>query len=441
MSLTRPRELTGRLQGPPGDSGPAFARDRLGFLERLNRDFGDFVPFRIGRDQAIFAAQPNFVEELLHPPLSKRASKDHLTSLIPRVLKRELLFEEPDAWLDERRLAQSAFHHDRLLEYAPVMLAHAERAADKWRDGELVDVPAATRALTMQILCKTLFDLDLGPRVGRASEVIDLILDAIDERVAETRRWPAAKDARLALGVFELLRLLNKSAKERHSSSTPGDDLLTQLARQPDGSSGPDNAMIRRVVLPLFFAGHETTAMCLAWTLLLLARDQAAQQKVADEIDEVVGREPLEPAHVGQLGYIGNVFSESLRLYPPAWGFGRKLMQDDVLGGRQLPAGTIVWISPWVMQRDPRWFESPTEFRPERWQGDLHRRLPKGVFVPFGSGSRRCLGNTFATWEVALTLATFLRRWRFSIEPDVEVVPTPSMTLRAKSLRLTVHRR
>jgi cytochrome P450 len=93
------------------------------------------------------------------------------------------------------------------------------------------------------------------------------------------------------------------------------------------------------------------------------------------------------------------------------------------------------------MQRDPRWFDRPREFIPERWQGDLHRRLPKGVFVPFGSGSRRCLGNTFATWEVALTLATLVRRWRFTIEPGTAVVPTPSMTLRAKSLHLKVHHR
>jgi pentalenene oxygenase len=293
----------------------------------------------------------------------------------------------------------------------------------------------------MQILCKTLFDLDLGARLDRASEVIDLILDAIDERVLGNRRLLGTKDLRLAWGLVALLRLLNQTAKERHRNASPGADLLTSLARMPEGSPAPDDAKIRRVVIPLFFAGHETTAMCLAWTLLLLARHPDAQQKVADEIEECIGDEPLEPAHIGRLSYLGNVFSESLRIYPPAWGFGRKLMQDDVLAGHELPAGTIVWCSPWVMQRDPRWFDRPSEFIPERWQGDLHRRIPKGTFVPFGSGSRRCLGNTFATWEVALTLATFVRRWRFTIEPGTVVVPTPSMTLRAKSLHLTVHAR
>ena len=441
MSLTRPLELTERLPGPPGDSGPAFAKDRLGFLEGLNREYGDFVPFRIGRDQAVFTGRPDHVEELFHPPLSQRVSKDYLSSFIPRVLKSELLFDEPDAWLEERRLAQPAFNRDRLLEYAPVMLAHAEQTAEQWHDGQLLNVPVATRGLTIQILSKTLFDLDLGPKVGRASEVIDLILDAIDERVAEARRLPAPKDLRLAWGLIGLQRLLASSARERHRSDNPGGDLLTSLARLKEGSPAPDQGLIRRVVVPLFFAGHETTAMCLAWTLLLLARHPDQQEKVAAEIEEVVGRKTLEPADIGRLGYLGNVFSESLRLYPPAWGFGRKLMQDDVLGGHELPAGTIVWISPWVMQRDPKWFDRPAEFLPERWQGDLHRRLPKGVFVPFGSGSRRCLGNTFATYEVALTLATFVRRWRFSIEPGTEVVPTPSMTLRAKNLHLTVHAR
>jgi cytochrome P450 len=199
---------------------------------------------------------------------------------------------------------------------------------------------------------------------------------------------------------------------------------------------------LRDEVITLFLAGHETTALALSWTWWLLAQNPQAEAKLHAELDAVLaGRSPtLED--LPKLRYTDHVITESMRLYPPAWGMARVTIEDAEIGGYRIPKGSGVSLSQWVVHRDPRWFEAPEEFRPERWEGDLLKRLPRFAYFPFGGGPRQCIGNTFALMEAALLLATIAHKFRVRLVPDQQVEPVASITLRPRhGIRVTLEAR
>jgi cytochrome P450 len=423
--------------GLAGDSTPDFEADRLGFLTRAAQQFGDFVPFRVGRDQMVLVSDPELIAEALVSPASRDFSKDYLTELIPPLIRRHLLLKDADSWLIERHLSQPAFHHDRLLDYARVIVQEAENMADGWPGGGRLELTASTRRLTLQILCRTLFDWDIAAQSARAAALVDIVLDEIDSRVS--RRHLGAglltlpADLRLLWGLRQLERELERLIRERRRDGEGRVDLLSKLVLMRDEAGAPlSSGRIRYVMYPLFFAGHETTAMGLAWALYLLARNPEVESRALEELDRVLGDRQVTAADIPSLPYLGGVVNEALRLYPPIWGFGREAIRPTRLGPHPVPVGTVLWFSQWVMHRDPRWFDEPQRFSPERWGDGLGRRLPRCVYLPFGVGSRRCLGATFAVWEATLLLATVLRRFELRVAAGSRAVPEPSFTLRPR---------
>jgi cytochrome P450 len=205
------------------------------------------------------------------------------------------------------------------------------------------------------------------------------------------------------------------------------------LAAQDDDGSRMNNRQLRDETLTLFLAGYETTANLLAWTWWLLSANPEVERKLHQELDTLLaGRAPTLD-DVPRLRYAGHVLTESLRLYPPAWGMARLAVEDHEIAGYPVPAGTGVAIAQWVVQRDPRWYDAPNEFRPERWEGDLLKRLPRFAYFPFGGGPRQCIGNMFALMEATLVLATVAQHFRLKMVPGHQVVPMASITLRPKT--------
>jgi cytochrome P450 len=180
----------------------------------------------------------------------------------------------------------------------------------------------------------------------------------------------------------------------------------------------------------LFLAGHETTALTMAWTWYLLARNPEAQARLHAELDAVLGDRPPTADDLPRLRYTEQVIQESMRLFSPAYVIGREACREFELRGYRVPRGTTILMSQWVVQRDGRWYQRPDEFRPERWQGAEAESLPKFAYFPFGGGPRVCIGNTFAMMETVLALAAIGRRWRFTVDPGHPVVPVPTFTLR-----------
>jgi cytochrome P450 len=205
------------------------------------------------------------------------------------------------------------------------------------------------------------------------------------------------------------------------------------LTAQDEDGSRMDDRQLRDETLTLFLAGYETTANLLAWTWWLLATHPKAEEKLHQELDATLaGRAPTMD-DLPRLPYTGHILTESLRLYPPAWGMARLAIEDHEIAGYRVPAGTGVAIAQWVVHRDPRWYEAPDEFRPERWESDLQKRLPRFAYFPFGGGPRQCIGNMFALMEATLVLATVAQRFRLRMGAGAEIVPLASITLRPKS--------
>jgi cytochrome P450 len=202
-------------------------------------------------------------------------------------------------------------------------------------------------------------------------------------------------------------------------------------AQDEDGSHMTDK-QLRDETITLFLAGHETTAASLSWTWWLLAQNPNVEAKLHAELDQVLGGRALSLDDLPRLPYTANVITESMRLYPPAWGLARIVVEDHELGGYPVKKGMGVAMAQWVVHRDPRWYDSPEEFRPERWEGDLLKRIPRFAYFPFGGGPRQCIGNSFAVMEATLILATVAQEYRLRLVPDHPVVPLASITLRPR---------
>jgi cytochrome P450 len=301
----------------------------------------------------------------------------------------------------------------------------------------LRDVHVETTALTMCIVAKALFDAEVKKDVAEIGQAFNAIVEEIAVRLRRPFRIldavPTPGNIRYVRAVHRIDRLVTKIIRERREEGGDRGDLLSilLLGRDEENQSMSER-QLRDEVITLLVAGHETTAIALSWTWYLLAHSPDVDAKLAAELRDVLGGRAPTVSDLAQLTFTQQVVTEALRIYPPAWGFGREALADCEIGGYAIPAGTTIIISPWVLHRDPRYFEHPTEFRPERWSGDFARQLPRFAYIPFGGGPRICIGNRFAMMEMILILATVAQRYRLQWHGAQPVVPLPSITLRPK---------
>jgi cytochrome P450 len=347
-----------------------------------------------------------------------------------------LLTSEGSFWLRQRRLCQPAFLRTRVGAYGDTMVAYAERRAASWQDGELREMSQEMANLSMEIAAKTLFDADVrdeAPGLRRALTVVLEQNTGLRMAYGLPQSVPTPGHLRLRHAVRELDAYIYEIIGRRRASGEDPGDLLSMLlhAQDEDGSRMTDQ-QLRDEVVTIFWAGHETTALALAWTWYLLSEHPDVEARLLAELQSVLGGRSPQVADLDRLPYTEMVVHESLRLYPPAWGIARIAQQDCEVGGYPVHAGTVVGMSQWVMHRDPRYFDDPDTFNPDRWAGDLAKRLPKYAYFPFGGGPRLCIGGPFAMLEIPLVLATIAQRFRPVLEPGHEVTPWPSLILRAK---------
>ncbi|PYU04503.1 MAG: cytochrome P450 [Acidobacteria bacterium] len=422
-----------------------YSRDPLGYLTFLFRTYGDVVGLRYFRYRVTFISHPKDIEEVLVNQ-AKKFAKGRILRANKRLFGNGLLTSEGEFWLRQRRLAQPAFHRARVASYAETMVRYAERMLEAWRDGEERDIHQEMMRLTLQIVAKTLFDADVendAREVGRALQVV-MDLNSNFRRLVMTPPWlPTRHNVRAFFAVRRLNKIIYRIIAERRASGRDTGDLLSMLlaAQDEDGSQMTDQ-QLRDEVITLFLAGHETTAIALSWTCWLLAQHPRAEAKLQSELNAVLGGRAPNVADLPRLSYLDRVLTESMRLYPPAWGMARLALDDVEIGGYHIPKGSGVSLAQWVVHRDPRWYDNPEEFRPERWENDLVKRLPRFAYFPFGGGPRMCIGNNFALMEAALLLGTIAQRFRLRIVPGHPVVPLPSITLRPRyGIRMTLEAR
>jgi cytochrome P450 len=407
----------------------------LEYFTHLANDYGDVAGIRILNFKTIFINHPDTIEQVLVTN-ARKYSKGRVLRANRHVFGEGLLTSEGEFWLRQRRLAQPAFHRARIASYAATMVEYTQRLLEGWRDGEERDAHQEMMRLTLRIVGKTLFDADVERDAQGVGKSLELLLEigADFRRTIFVPHWlPTPANLRVKREVAHIEKILYRIIAERRASGRDAGDLLSMLlaAQDEDGSRMTDK-QLRDETITLFLAGHETTASTLSWAWWLLAQNSAVEAKLHAELDAVLGGRAPRLDDLPNLPYTNHVITEVLRLYPTAWGLARLVIEDDEIAGFPATKGMGIAMAQWVVHRDPRWYDAPEEFRPERWQGDLLKRLPRFAYFPFGGGARQCIGNTFALMEAALVLATIAQKFRLRLVAGHPVVPLASITLRPR---------
>lgn len=448
--MAPPLRKTGR-RTPPGPPGHPilgnlreFAADTLGFATRLAREHGDVARFRLVNREAWLLSGPEAVERVLVDNHRSYVKHTFFWRKVEAIFGRGLLTNEGDAWLRQRRLAQPAFHHARIADYAAIMVDYTLDRVAGWEDGEERDVRAEMTSITFRVVAKTLFDAEVSGDVAEIAAAFDTGIEEIARRIRRPvllPDWvPTRGNRRYRSAVRRMDRLVYRIIDEHRDGRDRG-DLLSALMQVEDEEGRPmSDEQLRDETITMLLAGHETTALALTWTWFLVSRHPEVAERLEAEVDALDGRPPVID-DLPRLPFTERVVKESLRLYPPAYSFGREALEDDEIAGWPVAAGTTLFVFPWVLHRDPRLFPEPLRYDPDRWTDDFERTLPRLAYLPFGSGPRMCIGREFARMELVLIVAAIAQRFRleWGAEPPV---PMASITLRPTGgLRGIVRRR
>ena len=446
--LILPRFPPGPKRTIPLSGLLAYRRGPLPFFQNLAQQFGDISYFRLGPQQAFFLNHPDYIKDVLvtnHQDFMKGLALQRAK----RLLGEGLLTSEGEFHRRQRRLAQPAFHRQRIASYAAVMTDYAARVREGWRDGETLDISEQMMRLTLAIVGKTLFDADVESDAREVGAAMSVVMDLFNTitipffellqklPLPQLRRFDSAK-AKLDAIIYRLIEERRRSGEDR------GDLLsLLLLARDPEGDGGQmTDAQLRDEAMTIFLAGHETTANALAWTWYLLSQNPEIEAKLHEEIAAVLGARLPAFEDVAQLKYTEMVLTESMRLFPPAWALGRLALNDYEIAGYVVPKKSLVLMSQYVMHHDSRYFPDPERFDPERWTAQAREARPQFSYFPFGGGPRRCIGEGFAWMEGILLIATLAQHWRLRLVPGHPVALKPVITLRPKhGMRMIVTRR
>ncbi len=414
---------------------PWFWTDTTGFLLRLAQEQGDVAVFRLGRRQAFLLSHPSHVQRVLVDDAAA-FRKGRLMQRARRLLGNGLITSEGAAHHAQRRQLQPAFCRGQLSRYGETVAHIAAVSAERWDHGQVLDIGAAMDELTTAIVAQVLFGVDLG-RDARLATDLELL----------ARRAPlfAAPLARhLERAGLPPLRAAGRAANRieaavlgwvRGRSSAACRDLLSLLRPLPP-------QLARDEAMTMFLAGRDTTAAALTWTWHLLATHPHVAERLGRELDEVLGGRDPVAGDADALVYTGMVFDETLRLYPPVGRIGRQPLADFTMDGLRIPAESPVFLSPYVTQRDPRWWPDPERFNPDRWTPGAMAERPRYAGFPFGAGPRSCIGGRMARMVGVLVIAAVARRWRMRSVPGPPPQVRGLLTLKpARALHLRLERR
>ena len=443
----------------PGPSGPQMLRairtirsDALGFLEQMARDYGPVVQFPIPSPPTYLVSDPEAVRRVLVTHARDYDKETIQYRSLSLVTGEGLLTTSGEVWRRQRRMVQPAFHHEVLEGVVGYAARATEELISRWGDlsrGAVIDIDEAMMRVALETVGASLFGTDLSgdaDRLARATiEALDVVVARAQVPVQPPDWLPTRPTRRLRAALVQLDDAVASmvASRQRAGSADEPSTLLDLLVEAATADPPIPASEVRDELVAFLVAGHETTASALTWALWLLAGDAEVQGEVARELDEVLGERALTYADLDRLPWTRAVFDEAMRLYPPVWLVSRHAKEDDVLAGREIPAGSLIIMTPYIAQRDPLLWEAPTEFRPQRFL-DGHRRGAAGdaIFWPFGLGPRMCIGRDFAYVEGMAVLSVLLRQVAVSRIPGVVPRPAALVTLRpADALPLVVRPR
>ena len=423
-----PRFLIGRF--------PLLGPDPLAVFTRWAREFGDIFYYRAGWIHVYFLNHPDLIESVLISQ-SQNFAKDKVIQNSRWFLGQGLLTSEGSEWRRQRRLCQPAFHRERLSSYGQTMSAYTQEMLAAWSDGGVRDIHQEMMQLTMRIVAKVLFSVEVSEHTQKVAAALNLLMRHTSGlrmiMPPVLRHLPLAALLRVKGAVRELDQIVNRIIRQRRGSGEDTGDLLSMLmaARDEDGSAMTDR-QLRDEIMTFLLAGHETTAVSISWTWYLLSQHPEVGQKLRQELQAVLGGRVPQLEDLARLPYTDKVIKESMRLYPPAWSLARTTTKPTEIAGYRLPVGANVVMSPWIMHRDPRFFDHPEQFDPDRWTLQTTQQLPRFAYFPFGGGPRLCIGASFAVMEANLLVAAMAQRFQLRLVPGHPIAPRPGITLRPR---------
>jgi cytochrome P450 len=413
--------------------------DPIRLFEYLTAHFNRVSSYRIGPSQIVLMNDPELIREVLIVQ-PQNFIKERTQKRMKILLGEGLITSDGEVHRRQRRIAAPAFHRQRIQAYGSGMVERAAAMRDSWREGIELDASAEMMRLALQIVARTLFDSDVTKDVQLINDEVNAIMRLYNFLVAmpQLEAWlhlPIPGVMRFRRARKRLDKVVYRMIEARRRSGTDGGDLLSMLLASRDEEAdhmGMTNEQLRDEVLTIFLAGYETVANALSWTWLLLGQNPDAEAKLHAEIDAVLGGRLPTLEDLPQLRYAEMVIAESMRLYPPAWAMGRQATCDVEIGPYKLPAGTFIFFSQYIIQRNADFFTDPLRFDPERFTPERKAGRPRFAYFPFGGGSRQCIGESFAWMEAILSLVTLAQRWRLRLVPDQKVGVQPKITLRPK---------
>jgi cytochrome P450 len=441
-------EVRDNKRVPPGPRGnPLYGsfremrRDPLRFYMNAREEWGDVVRFRspFPFPPWYFIAHPADIEAVLK-------NKDMIKGVITQPLRvltgNGLITNEGQSWRQQRRLAQPAFHRSRLVMLSGMIADAAMGMAEEWQalaqSGEQLDMMGEMMRLTLKVIGQMLFSVDLSDAAEDVKEALEVALDYVTQRslqILPLPVWvPTPHNLQFRRELRRLDELVARVIEERRCSGEDRGDLLSMLLAAVDEESGTSmsDQQLRDEIMTIVLAGHETTALALAWTWYLLAQHPDVETQLQAELERVLAGRVPSVEDLPSLSYTRMVIEESMRLYPPAWALGRQTVQDEEIGGYPIPANSPIIILPYVTHRHPEFWDEPDRFEPERFLPERVAGRPRFAYFPFGGGQRLCIGSHLAMMEAQLILATLAQRYSVSLVPGHPVELGPLVTLRPK---------
>lgn len=445
--MSEAKKLVGPRGWPILGVLPMLKRDTLGFLERTAQSYGDLVPVRMFMSTSYLLNHPAHVEHVLQTNY-RNYRKTRMMEKFKPILGQGLFIAEDELWTRQRRLIQPSFHRQRINAMAGTMVELLNRHESVWdgytKSGTDFNLSEDLSFLALEIALRTMFGNALRP--DEAHQVSQALI--VGNEVSAARVWqltrigeylPTAKNRAYNRAVATLDRIVSRIIGERRARPRPGaggheGDLLDVLldARDADTNEGMDDKQLRDEVLTLLLSGHETTAVMMAWAILLLSQHPDCLEKLRDEADSVLAGRALTADDLKSLDYTRRVIQEVGRLRPSIWWFARQAVNDDVICGQPIKAGTTVLISQYLIHRNPTIWDDPERFDPDRFTPERVAKRSKFAYLPFGAGPRVCIGSAFAMMEMQFALAMLLRRFDVEITSDRDPELSSMITLRPK---------
>ena len=416
---------------------PDFLRDKLGFLSRCAAQYGDVVKLKIG-EPTFMLNNPEDIKHLLVLNPDNYVKSPRMTSSKGKRLSGAgLLTSVGAAHLKQRRMMQPVFYRKTVESFSQTITDGIGKMLDRWTDGMELDFGREMMGLVQPNIVKTVLGSD-------ADEEMPALLDAITIRRLYMEHvffspFPEWMPSRIGWAYRKAMRCIDDSVyraiRARRARPASEEDMLSLLLRTKyDDGTGMTNEQVRDEAVTLFVTGYETIGEALTWTAYLLSQHPAIEARFIAEVDDVLGGRLPTAENLPRLAYTGMVFAESMRLYPPTWIFIRMALKNDRLpSGATIPAGSKIYLCQYVMHRDPRYFQDPERFDPERFTETAKKGRPQFAYFPFGGGARVCIGEHFAKMEGILVLAAMAQRFKLTLVPGQTIVPEPKMTLRPKN--------